>query len=291
MKTRALIRQPLVFFLLSAGFTNLLGCGGAEPFRVLERQKIPGGAALDGGFVGITVAPDTGARFLLHEKAGIYQFSAAGELSLLVSNEDLRRSADIAPTSDFTDFAALGNERFGLIAANDGFLYDHRFGQLSLHFCYEPGFIDPEPGAPAPVEPGPDPVPTEPNHRQISLSLSYDPVARQLVAQPRTFDEVSGELLAAHIATFAEQSGVEQGWYALPDSHTLAGGIALEDSAHVLLGEGQIVQRFAVHEREASVVADLSAWVEEISGLARTPEGHVLVLDGRSSQILELEMP
>lgn len=285
MKKRMPFLKSVFPLTLLAFFWNSVACGLSTEWRVLETRQLSGAAALAGGFVGITVAPDTGERFLLHEKAGIYRLGESGELELWVSNEELRRSTDFAPTTDFTDLAALGNERFGLIAANDGFLYDHRFGQLSLHFCYEPGFIDPEP------EPGPDPVPTEPNHRQISLSLSYDPVQRQLVAQPRTFDEENGELLAAHIATFAEVSGAEQGWYSLPDSHTLAGGIALEDSDHVLLGEGSTLHRFNVSARDAELVADLSPWVEEISGLARTREGRILVLDRQKATILELELP
>lgn len=280
---------PLLLVLLSFGITA--GCEGLSDLRVVKSTEIQQARALAEGFVGITVAPDTGERFLLHEKAGIYRLSETGELSLLVSNAELRNSADFAPTTDFTDIAALGNERFGLIAANDGFLYDHRFGQLSLHFCYEPEFIEPEPGEPSPVEPGPDPVPTEPNHRQISLSLSYDPVQRQLIAQPRTFDEESGELLAAHIATFAVDSGVEQGWYSLPDSHTLAGGIALENTNHVLLGEGHELHRFQVDARDTKRVADLSSWVGEITGLARGLDGRVLVLDGVQGRVLELDLP
>jgi hypothetical protein len=291
MKKSTQILRNLSFLLILSTFGAALGCGGAADLRVLRTTELQGADALAQGFVGITIAPDTGERFLLHDKAGIYRLSDVGELELLVSNDELRRSADFAPTTDFTDIAALGGSRFGLIAANDGFLYDHRFGQLSLHFCYEPGFIEPEPGEPAPVEPGPDPVPTEPNHRQISLSLSYDAIERQLVAQPRTFDEETGELLAAHIATFAVDSGVEQGWYSLPDSHTLAGGIALEDTNHVLLGEGHELHRFQVNTRESQLVADLSSFVDEITGMAQGIDGRVLVLDGVQGTVLELDLP
>ncbi|MFZ9889884.1 MAG: hypothetical protein ACO3JL_20500, partial [Myxococcota bacterium] len=148
---------PLSMFAL---LSTSVGCApdtNVQPVGVIDLSAARG---LRGGFVGVTVEPDTGKRYVLHESAGIYELDEKGLGQLLVSQEELRQRADVPPNTQFTDLAAIGEGRFGLIAANDGYLYDHRFGELSLHFCYEP-LLDPsDPGA---LPPGPDPVPVAPS--------------------------------------------------------------------------------------------------------------------------------
>ncbi|MFZ9889358.1 MAG: hypothetical protein ACO3JL_17835, partial [Myxococcota bacterium] len=145
-----------------------------------------------------------------------------------------------------------------------------------------------DPGDPGALPPGPDPVPVAPSHRQLSLSLGYDRETGAFVAQPRTFDEESGQLLAAHVATFDAAWGTEQGWFALPETELLAGGLAVETEGAVLLGQGTSLLRFQVTSRALEAVVDLAGLVKDISGLAVTPEDELLVLDGDGDQIVVL---
>lgn len=251
----------------------------APSSRVLERHQLSLVEDTSGSFVGVSRDPDSGETVLLHERAGLFAFD--GTLRQLASLDELLAGADTLPASPFTDVAALGNGEYALTAINEGFLFDGE--SLTLHFCYLPGEV---------VEvPGPDPVPTGPGDKQLTLSLGYAPESARLFAQPRTFDEETGEVLAAHVATFDITTGVEQAWFDVGDPGFLAGGLVVQPDGSVILGNGASLHHYDTGGRELTETADLADEVQTITGLARGETGKtLLVLDGEASALLEVEL-
>lgn len=233
------------------------------------------------GFVGVSRDPATGEVLLLNAREGLFTLGNDG-IEELVALDVLLASAEVPPMSDFTDVAALGGGVFALTALSDGFLFDGE--RLTQHFCYEPGF---EGGG----EPWPDPVPTDPNDKQLTLSLEFLPESDRLLAQPRTFDASTGELLAAHVATFDLESGEEQAWFDLGDRDLLAGGLTVLDDDSVVLGAGTRLLRFDMGSRELTELADLGGEVRDIAGLARGDDDVLLVIDGENGSLLEVRLP
>lgn len=250
----------------------------AEPRSALDLSVVDDA----GRWVGVSEDAE-GNRFALSTGRGIFRLTSEGP-ELVASNDDLLALAEIAPTSTFHDLAALGDGTFALVADNDGFLYDETTGRLSRHFCYEPGFLEPTPTL------GPDPVPTDPSARQVTLSLGFDREREQIVAQPRTYHEETGELLAAHVATFGRFDGFEQQWFDAGDVELLAGGLAVESTDSVLLADGTDLYRYVPSTRERSFVTDLSELVGSVDGLTIGENGTLLVLDDAARQLVEVEL-
>ncbi len=237
-----------------------------------------------GAWVGVTEDP-AGQRFALHSQGGLYQLDDDGDATLLASPALMLADADAQPTSDFHDVAAMGGGRFVLIADNDGFLYDHNFALLTRHFCYEPNMNG------EPWSPGPDPVPTAASARQRALSLDYDAANHRIIAQPRTFDEDTGETVAAHVASFDGATGLDQEWFEIGETELLAGGLIEVDDNEVILGQGTTLLSFDRSDRTLVPVLDLFGLVDEISGLSRTADGEtVLVTDEAHDQLVEVSL-
>lgn len=247
--------------------------------QVLRQQPLVLEDGSRAGFVGVSRDLSTGDVVLLNADEGLFALGDDG-LRELASLDVLLAGAEVPPISDFTDVAALGGGLFALTALSDGFLFDG--ARLTQHFCYEPGFED--------TEPEPDPVPTSPTGKQLTLSLTYVPESDRLLAQPRTFDETTGDVLAAHVATFDLESGREQEWFDLGDRDVLAGGLTSLDDDSVLLGDGARLLRFDPGSRELTELADLGGYVRDITGLARAEDGAILVVDGEVGTLLEVAL-
>ncbi len=270
------LHQTAPFFaLLAVVFTLACDPGGSV---VRERALTLDDGSHD-GWVGVSRDPVSGDLVLLNARAGLFELTGDG-LQEIASLDELLVNAELAPQSDFTDVAALGDGSYALTALSDGFLFDGE--TLRQHFCYEPGFAD--------IEPTPDPVPTSASDKQLTLSLDYLPERGQLIAQPRTFDEATGEILAAHVATFDLETGVEQGWFDLGSPEVLAGGLTTLDDDSVLLGAGAKLLRFDIDTRALHEIADLGADVQDIAGMASTDDGTVWVIDGEAGSLLEVRL-
>lgn len=269
-------RSASAFALLFA----LLATACDPGVQVVDRHPLVLDDGAREGWVGVSVDPSTGETVVLNAREGLFTLDAEG-LHEVASLDDLLGSAEVPPVSDFTDVAALGGGVYALTALSDGFLFDGE--TLRQHFCYEPGFVG--------EEPGPDPVPTSPTDKQLTLSLEYLPERGQLIAQPRTFDEATGELMAAHVATFDLETGVEQGWFDLGAPDLLAGGLTTLEDNSVLLGAGTRLLRFDTGARELTELADLGAHVRDIAGLARGDDGAIWVVDGEAGALLEVTLP
>ncbi len=258
------------------------GCAEPLPAGQVTVQALPAHAT--GAWVGVSEAPD-GERFAYHTTGGLYRLDDDGAV-LLANPADILADAESLPTSDFHDIAAMGGGRFAIVADNDGFLYDHNFGLLTRHFCYLPGETIDDPAGW-----GPDPVPTEEGMLQRTLSLDYDPVMDRIVAQPRTYDEVTGQTQAAHVASFDGATGLDQEWYQIGDRELLAGGL-IELGRTVILGRGTELVAFDRNDRTLAAVLDLGDLVDDISGLSRSGRaGTVLVTDEGRDQLLEVTLP
>ena len=187
------------------------------------------------------------------------------------------------PRFGFTDVTALGEGWVALTSRSDGFVMHLDAGTPSPHFCYEPGWWDPEE-----ME---DPV-------QISAAVTHDAASGRLYAQPRTVEQGGfGATTESFIAAYDEAGGEDLTWWALDPSY-VAGGMAVleagseESHATLLLGSGDALQRFDAETGELGARVSLRAhFVESVGGLAIDRErGTVLVLDDARGLVIELRL-
>lgn len=231
--------------------------------------------------IGLSVDPLDGTRYLLDANEGLYELDDGASLVLAA---DAFPNSEVPARSAWTDFAALGEERFALTAQTQGFLLDRNTNSLSLHFCYVPGFVE-----------------DEPSFDQITDSLTYDPAADLLYAQPQTFDASSGDVTNADVAMFDPNGGGDLAWFRLPDEDTRAGGLAVDADGDLLAAWGDSLYRVqidrdaqdsATGDADFELVGSLSeAGITEASGMAFDPEtGHLLVLDTGADLLVELAL-
>lgn len=218
---------------------------------------------------GVAVAPDTGNWLVFDEQTGIHQIDAGGNASVVL---DMAAMPDPGVTIryPFTDIVALGQGQFALTAIGDGFLLDVNEMTLQQHFCYEPGWL-PE------------------NLEQHTNAVAFDPTTQHLLAQPQTFDPVTGDLTVSQIARYDRSSGVDLDWYDL-DTDFLAGGMAVEAGGSVLLGAGSTLFRYDFTSRTMREVDELSRFgISTIDGLAiDTRRGSLLVVDNELDELVEI---
>src|SRR5690606_5199752 len=124
----------------------------------------------------------------------------------------------------------------------------------------------------------------------VTLSLGFDRDTQRIVAQPRTYHDETGELLAAHVATFGRFDGFEQQWFDAGDLDLLAGRLAVESSDRVLLADGTELYRYVPSTRARSLVTDLAEHVGSVDGLALAADGTLLVLDNENDRLVQLEL-
>ncbi|MEM9069372.1 MAG: hypothetical protein AAGE52_12735 [Myxococcota bacterium] len=238
---------------------------------VLATTTIPTSDSL---LVGVTVDPDTGERFVL---------SAAGELLREDTGEWALVQTLPSIGTEFTDVAALGNERFAVTAMDNGYLFNAQTGELTLHFCYRPGGWE-----------------DDPQVGQLSDSLAYDAERERIYAQPRTVDRFSGAASESFFSAYDRVQGEDLAWWTHPDVAFHPTGIAIDPegdgrSATLFVTAGPVVSSFDGDTAELIATADLSALdldTAQIRGLA-VDAGALLVLEapaGRDARLVEVAL-
>lgn len=201
---------------------------------------------IDGGLLrGVTRDPLQGRLQVLVEGRGILELDGDGAVTrtLAVGERGLR---DLP----YRDIASLGDDRFLLIADNEGYLYDALTEQLRVHFCVEPGFVecfdengelidenkngicDWEEEQP---QPGPEPVPVPVVQRNDALGL----MGNEVVAAPRFYEE--GSRVEASLRSYDASTGVATGAVDLSGVDVDLAGLAPSGGALVGVGGDRLV--------------------------------------------------
>ncbi len=224
----------------------------------------------DASPVGITVAPDTGDRYVLDEVHGLFKLDDDGATRVRSLAEF--PEADVWPQSAWTDIAALGDDRFAVTAQSDGYLLDIRANTLMQHFCYEPGWGEWE------------------TSYELTTSLGYDPESNSIIAQPqsRTVDELGESVTGAAVGVYDANIGgaAPEPWLDLPDASFLATGMAVESVESILLVEDDgDIHRFTMDSHGPRLLGTLQQ-TSRVGGA--TLDGDVLlVVDAETDQLIE----
>jgi hypothetical protein len=238
-----------------------------EPARLLDLAAATGQPEL--ALTGVAVEAETGRRFVLDTNLGIWELDAAGAATHIMPMAALP-DPGVEIRWPLTDFTALGDSRLALTAIGDGFILDLAANTLQLHFCYEPGF----------VEPWPEEI------EQRTDAVTFDPGADRIIAQPRTFVVESGEVTASQIGYYDRESGVDLQWYDVPIGFE-SGGMAVAGDLGLVVSNGTSLLTF---DGGLDGLDELERFgVKSIDGLAYDPTaGTLLVLDGASRQLVEI---
>lgn len=258
----------------AAALTSLLLSACSDPTVSMEPSGTTDLAAAmgvaDASPVGITVAPDTGDRYVLDEWHGLFRLTDDGA-ELVLALPDFPE-ADVWPTSNWTDIVALGDDRFALTAVSDGYILDVSASTLMQHFCYEPGWEEWE------------------TSYELTTSLGFDVESNSIIAQPQTIASTdSGEsAVGAAVGVYDANLGgaAPEQWYSLPDANFIARGMAVENSESILLVEEDGgIHRFTMDESGPERLGTLQQ-VSQIGG-ATLDGDTLLVVDAGSDQVLE----
>lgn len=239
--------------------------GGPEPRGPIDLTSVIGDLPQP---VGVAVDP-SGARWLFDEWRGLYRFDADGDFEWVLRIDELP-TPDVPVRPPYTDLVAIGEGRFAITAIGDGYLLDTRLATMQQYFCYVPDELPPD-------------------YDQRTDAVTYDPVAKVLHAQPRTFEE--GTLVASQLATYSYQTGVDLEWHTL-DLSVAAGGMAMLPGVDgPVLGQGATLWR---RDGDGALVehADLSRHgVVNIDGLALdAAAGTLLVVDNVADRLVEVPL-
>ena len=216
-----------------------------------------------GEVAGITVAPDTGDRVAL--------------ISGLLFSVDANDWLDAQPWStgwEFTDAAALGGGVIALSTRSDGYLFDTADGTLVQHFCYEPGWEEPQ----------------QEVQFQITDALAFDIDRGLIVAQPHTaLEEAPDDPTAAFVATYDRPTGVSLDWFDVPRTYH-AGGMAVASSDELWLGSGADLDWFGPGLARPQGLASLQgAGVHDIQGMAIDEDAGTLLV-ASDDEIVEIRL-
>lgn len=225
--------------------------------RVVSRTSLAQSAP-----VGVTIAPDTGERFVLDAWEGLFRLDAEGKAQPHVGWEALVPDDGI-DRRPYTDAVAIGMGQFAYTVQSDGILYDHNEGIARQHFCYEPG----------------DTGLWGVDAFQLTQALGFDRTTRQLVAQPQTFP---GPVDASVGAWSADLGGQPTDWAVLPWPEFDAGGLVVDGAGEVILGHDALLYRLTLgQDGEPQPIVDLAEFgIERVEGLAIDPDtDHLVVLD------------
>lgn len=227
--------------------------------------------AIEGTPVGVAVEPSSGRRLVMTQH---------GALHVLGESAPIWQGG---PLNDFgyTDVAALGEDRVAITSLGDGYLLELVPGTMTPHFCYEPGWWEPE---------GANPV-------QISHAVAHDPLGGRIYAQPRTVENGGwGNVTESFVAAYDEAGGADLTWWAVDDLGFVATGMTIlpreSGEPRLVLGAGVTLHRFDVASGELSALAELSELgVWSIAGLAIDgAAGTLLVLDDARRRVVELDL-
>lgn len=247
----------------------LLGCTSADtpietPERRIDLRAATGNASISPA--GVAVDP-TGARFVFDDSAGLYQLGAGGAFELILPLAAMP-DPGVPVRPPFTDLVAVGPDQFAITALGDGYLLDVALGTMRPYFCYLPDGL-PE------------------SYDQRTDAVAYDPAARLLYAQPRTFDE-NGNLIGAQVASYSVETGTDLQWWTAPQDMA-AGGMAKLPDGPLVIADGSRLWRFE-GDQVASFDDLARLGIGRISGLAvDAAHGTILVLDGDNDALIELD--
>ena len=260
----------------------LIACGSnpdpAPPSIVVNQSSLRSaiGAPYNVDVVGVTVDPTTQKRYVLDSERGIFELVDDGARQKL-SLEELVYF-DSFPQSEFTDFAAIGNDTFAVTAMNDGFALDLVTKTLRRYFCYVPGIVEDE----------------FPQAVQLTNSVTFDPEASLLYVQPQTFeDRIDNGPMMSQIGQFTLDGGEGFNWLDIDDEDFLAGGIVKVSSTAMMMGSESTLYTYDMQTSTLEETLDLkSIGITKIDALARDPvTGNVLVVDADSDDLFELDLP
>jgi hypothetical protein len=261
-------------------YSFLFACGsdpgGPDLVTVTaERSLRDALGASDVDVVGVTIAPDTNKRYVLDAERGLFELGAEGATA--IAGLDRMIPDERLPESAFTDVAALGDDRFAMTALNDGFLLDLDENTFQRYFCYVPGIIEDEYQEPI---------------VQMTLSLTYDFETQLMYAQPQTFErDMNGDVLRSQIGKFSTQGGEGFGWLEL-DTDFVAGGLTAMGEEQLMLGRDSKLYRYDLRTAAFIDEVELEGYgIDSIEAMARDPSsGRLLIVDGRSDQLVEIEL-
>jgi hypothetical protein len=238
----------------------------AEPSVVIDEHDLTG---IPGSPTGITVEPETGRRLVLLSHGAIVE---------LGSTEPLW-NGEFPNDFGYTDVTAISPGVVALTTLSDGYLLELETGRVTPHFCYEPGWMEPE---------GQDPV-------QLASAVAHDPLAGRIYAQPRTIENGGwGATMDSFVAAYDQQGGSDLTWWTLDSTFVANGMVVLpREDANIeptmLLGNGSTIHVFDAAEGEIRAALDLtSLGVTWIEGLALDGDS-LLVLDA-SYRVIELRL-
>jgi len=226
--------------------------------------------------IGVTIDPVTGQRFVLDSRAGLFALLNDGSAALVRSQEDFP-SPDVPAISTWTDFVALGDNRFAVTARSNGYLLDLVEDTMTQYFCYEPGFM-------------------EPVFEQLTEGVGFDAEIGLLYAQPATYD-ITGEsgpvdqAVEAAIASYTLDGGQPVAWFGIEDADFLAGGIAVDRDGTLLLGHGNELHRFTPEGSGRLELIGVLDGVGRVDGLTVDPQSGVLhIIDGEWGRLVQLKL-
>lgn len=242
---------------------------GDPPIVIDLRGEI---GATDVAVVGVTVAPDTGKRYVLDETRGIFEMDLEGKATVVLALEDFPAS-EVTPESAFTDLVSLGGDRFALTARNDGFLLDIGAGTLQQHFCYLP-----------------DDLPFDDVH-QLTKSVTFDAEREMIYAQPQTIANENDMVLASSIGRFDQTTGDDLQWFPISSINYLSGAIAVHNGDLIMANDSKL-SGYSMTTGAFDEITDLSRYgVANISGMAvDRATNSLLVVDSSSDELVELPL-
>jgi hypothetical protein len=258
-----------------------------EPVLIVDDGRIDLGFDVDGALMGVTRDPLNGRLQVLVENQGIVEIDDDGAAirTLAVGERGL---LDLP----YRDIASLGDDRFLLIADNEGYLWDAVTEQHRVHFCVEPGFVEcfDETGElidenkngvcdwdEAQPQPGPEPLIVQ---RNDALGL----VGNEVVAAPRFYEE--GTRVEASLRSYDASTGTATGAVDLSAITVELTGLTPQGGALVGVGGDNLV-RFG----SDGVVGDTFRLegVSAAAGVIGDGDG-VLVLDDESRSLLRFTL-
>lgn len=180
-----------------------------------------------------------------------------------------------------------GSPRFVLTAENDGFLLSLPSAALTSHFCYFPSLTD---EAATPTPPG---VSQELRAQGIPIVERTEAVAvndgsGQIFAQPRTLRMDGAGVAGSELFVFDTAGGQPTGTRRFERTDFAAGGAAFVFQTSLVLGSGSSLYITLDWDDDVRRIARVAGG-SEITGMASLRGGNLLVLDGPSKRLLELD--
>jgi hypothetical protein len=239
----------------------------------------------DSKLVGIAVG-SSGETHVLDQNTGLWRLLEDGSAELVLDAKDLDRRYGLSSDLTLTDVVAYGPDRFLITAENDGFLLDLWAGTFASYFCYFPATGE-DIGAPvmsvsqALAAEG---VPVT----QRTESVAYNEQTGEIFAQPQTLRlDTAPSVVGSELFVFGASGGQPVAVMPLADLGFSAGGMVARAN-RLLLGTGDTLYELWA-DSTARAVSTLEPGVT-VTGLALDRDGSLLILDGPSRRVLDVEL-